>query len=149
MGKCQWDKWRGVDEFKERMDRLLEEALRDMARDLPGGQGFVWVPLADVFETPGALVARVELPGVAAADLVVEAADGELIVRGERPLDAEAQDAAYHLMERSHGAFARRFSLPPDADCAGISAVLLAGVLTVTVPRRARTAPGARRISVG
>ncbi len=149
MGKSQWDRWRGVGEFRERMDRLLEEAMRDMVSEMPSGPGFVWVPLADVFETATALVARVELPGVSSESLVVEAADGELVVRGERPLDAEAQDSAYHLMERSHGPFARRFPLPQDADPSAITAVLAEGVLTVTVPKRPRPRPGARRITVG
>lgn len=149
MGKSQWDKWRGMDEFRERMDRMLQEAMRDMVCETPGCAGFVWVPLADVFETPDALIARVELPGVEAQSLVVEAADGELIIRGERAQDAQAQEAAFHLMERTHGPFARRFPLPREADGEGITAVLKDGVLTVTVPKRARPRCGTLHVTIG
>lgn len=149
MGKSQWDRWRGMDEFRERMDKMLEEAMRDMLGSSAGAAGFVWVPLADVFETPEALIARVELPGVAAENLVVEAADGELVIRGERGQDTQIQEAAFHLMERSHGPFARRFPLPREADGAAISAVLKDGVLTITVPKRARSGTGVLRVTVG
>lgn len=149
MGKSQWNRWRGMGEFRERMDRMLEEAVRDMMSENTAGSGFVWVPLADVFETPEALVARVELPGVEAESLVVEAADGELVIRGERAQDAQAQEAAFHLMERSHGPFARRFPLPRGADGAAITAVLKDGVLTVTVPKRSRPQPGSLRVTIG
>mgnify|MGYP001810277593 CR=1 FL=1 len=149
MGKSQWDRWRGMGEFRERMDRMLEEAMRDMMGEAACGPGFVWVPLADVFETPEALVARVELPGVQPDDLVVEAADGELVIRGERAQDAQAQEAAFHLMERTHGPFARRFPLPREADGAAITAILKDGLLTVTVPKRARPQPGPLRVTIG
>lgn len=148
MGKSQWDRWRGMGEFRERMDRMLEEAMRDMLGEAAGA-GFVWVPLADVFETPEALIARVELPGVLAESLVVEADDGELVIRGERAQDVQAQEAAFHLMERTHGPFARRFPLPREADGAAITAVLKDGVLTVTVPKRTSRQPGSLRITVG
>ena len=40
-------------------------------------------------------------------------------------------------MERSYGAFRRTFELPAPIDSDAVSAELVAGVLTVTVPKRA------------
>jgi HSP20 family protein len=146
MGKSQWIQWRGVDEFREQMDRLLDAARQGMTQPGACGGGYVWVPLADVTETPQAFVARIELPGVAPGQVLVEVADGALVVRGERPSDCEDADTAYHLMERAHGAFARRFPLPEDADGEGIRAVLREGLLTVTVPKRSPAAPARRTL---
>ncbi len=151
MGKSQWVQWCGADEFREQMDRLLDAARQGMAPSGACGAGYVWVPLADVLETAQALVARIELPGVAPEQVLVEVADGALVVRGERPPDSvtrEDADTAYHLMERAHGAFARRFPLPDDADGEGISAVLREGLLTITVPRRSPAKPTRRTLSL-
>lgn len=146
MGKSQWTQWRGMDEFREQMDRMLDAARQGPS--LPGAScpGYVWMPLADITETAQALVVRIELPGVAPEQVLVEVADGALVVRGERPSDCEDADTAYHLMERAHGAFARRFPLPEDADGEGIRAVLREGLLTVTVPKRSPAAPARRTL---
>lgn len=149
MGKGQWVQWRGMDEFREQMDRLLDAARQELRRSGASCVGYVWVPPADVLETAQALVARIELPGVAQENLVVEVADGALVVRGERPPDREEAETAYHLMERAHGAFARRFPLPDDADGEGISAVLREGLLVITVPKRRRVGPVVRSVSLG
>jgi len=148
MGKSQWTQWRGMDEFREQMDRMLDAARQGPS--LPGAScpGYVWMPLADITETAQALVVRIELPGVAPEQVLVEVADGALVVRGERPSAALSEDAetVYHLMERAHGPFARRFPLPEDADGEGIRATLREGLLTVTVPRRRSALPVRRNL---
>jgi len=136
MGKSQWDAWRFRGEFREQMERFLEEA----GQGQPGG-AYLWTPLADVLETAQALVVLVELPGVAAGQVLVEIVDGDLVVRGERPFSREDPEPAYHVVERAHGAFARRFPLPAGVDGAGVSATLRDGLLTVTVPKRAPRTP--------
>lgn len=148
MGKGQWIQWRGTDEFREQMDRMLEAARQEPSQSGALGTGYVWVPLADVIETAQAFLARLELPGVAPEQVLVELAEGALIVRGERPPEHEEADTAYHLMERAHGTFARRFPLPADADGEGISAVLREGVLTITVPKRRPAIPARRCLIV-
>lgn len=153
MGKGQWNPWAGVDELRLRMDKLLEDALRDMTEAVNAGGGYLWSPQADVYETPTALVARLDVPGISADQLVLEWADGELLVRGERQADlgdnTQADTCAFLLMERTHGPFSRRFPLPQDADPEGITATLRDGVLTIIVPRRQRTNCGPRRVCVG
>jgi HSP20 family protein len=52
----------------------------------------------------------------------------------------------YHRVERGHGAFKRRFSVPVPIDTKGVSADLKEGVLTVTLPKSADAMP--RRIEV-
>jgi len=153
MGKGQWNPWAGVDELRQRMDKLLEDALRDMTEAANSGSGYLWSPPADVYETPTALVARLDLPGISADQLVLEWADGELLVRGERAADLcenpQTDECAFLLMERPHGPFSRRFPLPQDADPEGITATLRDGVLTIIVPRCQRPNSGPRRVCVG
>ena len=148
MGKSQWVQWRGMDEFREQMDRMLDAARQGPTLSGAACPGYVWMPLADITETAQALVVRIELPGVAPEQVLVEVADGALVVRGERPPDSCGEDAetAYHLIERAHGPFARRFPLPEGADGEGISANLREGLLTVTVPKRRSSLPARRTL---
>ncbi len=149
MGKGQWIQWRGVDEFREQMDRMLDVASQGPTLSGASCSGYVWTPLADITETAQALVVRIELPSVAPEQVLVEVADGALVVRGERPPDCvprEDADTVYHLMERAHGPFARRFPLPEDADGEGISATLREGLLAITVPKRRPALPVRRTL---
>jgi HSP20 family protein len=148
MGKSQWVQWQGMDEFREQMERMLDAARQGISPSTAPGAGYVWMPLADVLETAAGLVARIELPGVPPELVVVEIADGALVVRGERPTDREDAETAYHLLERAHGTFARRFPLPEDADGEKISATLREGLLTVTVPRRSPALPVRRTLEL-
>ena len=71
--------------------------------------------------------------------------DGTLTLEGRRqspPVPCER----YHRVERGHGAFRRRFSVPVPIDSQGVSADLKDGVLTVTLPKSADALP--RRIEV-
>jgi len=141
MGKGKWTPWSGVDEFRHQVERLLEEG---QAGAKLQAAGYVWAPLADVRETSEAIIAQVELPGIKADQVVVEIVDGDLVVRGERPYDRiqdsceagqETAEPVYHLIERAHGTFARRFPLPPGVDGDTVTASLSDGLLTVTVPK--------------
>lgn len=146
MGIGDRNPWPGGGEFRQQLERLFDEA---QARSRAVLRGYVWAPLADLVETPTAIIALVELPGVRQEDLVVEISDGDLLVRGERPFDREDPDAAYLLLERAHGTFARRFPLPPGVDSESITARLSEGVLTITVPKRAASIDPRSSIDVG
>jgi HSP20 family protein len=140
MGRGKWEPWRNLDEFRQQMERLFDEARN--AESQLGASGYVWAPLADVQETPQAVIARVELPGIRPEQVVVEFLDGDLVVRGERPFDrAESEEPSYIIMERAHGTFARRFAMPPGVDSTAITAVLSEGLLTVVVPKHCAKSP--------
>lgn len=141
MGKGKCSPWIGMDEFRQQVERLFEEGRAGLAAQ---GPGYVWAPLTDVRETAQAIIAQVELPGIKAEQVVVEIVDGDLVVRGERLCDRcteydedgqETAEPVYHLLERSHGTFARRFPLPPGVDGEAVTARLSEGLLTITVPK--------------
>jgi len=136
MGK--WNPWRDMDEFRQQVERLFDDARGTCGEP---ASGYVWTPRADVMETPQAVIAQVELPGVRPEQVVVEIVDGDLVVRGERNPDCGGEEPTYIIMERAHGTFARRFALPPGVDGAAISATLADGLLTVTIPKAVSQSP--------
>jgi HSP20 family protein len=120
-------------------------ALQEQLERLSGQETAGWTPPVDIFETAEAYLVTAELPGLRRSDIEVRYHDGHLILQGTRPsLDVPCE--RYHRVERGHGGFHRRFSLPSAVDAAGIVADLKDGVLTVTVPKAAGAGP--RRIDV-
>jgi HSP20 family protein len=73
-----------------------------------------WEAPIDVFETAEALTVLVALPGVVLDSITVTLNAGTLIVRGERPLPPELQNARILRMEIPYGNFERRIELPPE-----------------------------------
>jgi HSP20 family protein len=72
-----------------------------------------WEAPIDVFETDEALLILIAMPGVELDSITVTLNAGALIVRGERPLPSEMQQARILRMEIPYGHFERRIDLPP------------------------------------
>lgn len=71
-----------------------------------------WEPPVDMYENERELVVVVAMPGVAADRVQVVTENGELIVRGERPLPFAGRPLAVRHLEIPYGAFERRITLP-------------------------------------
>jgi HSP20 family protein len=102
-------------------------------------------PAADFYETAQGLVLRLELAGVAPADVSLSLAGHELVVRGRRlPPPPEGIRRFVHL-EMAFGSFERSFMLPIPVDPQRVEARYVDGVLEVSLPRKA---PQTRKIPV-
>jgi HSP20 family protein len=100
-------------------------------------------PPSDVTQEDRGIEITLEIPGMDAAALEVEAGDGWLAVRGHKKQERESRGGNYLLSERYFGTFERRFALPGDVDPDKARATFKDGVLTIHVPGR----PGAKRVS--
>ncbi len=93
----------------------------------------VWVPEADVEETPGGFVVTVALPGVDKADIRLEATEEGLVVSGRLRKDERAPSPC--RLERPRGEFLRRVRLPAEIKPASAKASYRNGVLRVEAAR--------------
>ncbi|HLD48635.1 MAG TPA: Hsp20/alpha crystallin family protein [Desulfobaccales bacterium] len=101
-------------------------------------------PAADFYENAQGLVLRLELAGVAAADVSLTLTGHELRVRGRRRPPAPEGIRRFVHLEIAFGIFERRFTLPIAVDPQGVEARYVDGVLEVHLPRKAhqtRTIP--------
>ncbi|TYG54471.1 hypothetical protein ES288_D09G192800v1 [Gossypium darwinii] len=100
-------------------------------------------------ETPEAHVFKADLPGLKKNEVKVEVEDGRVLcIRGEKSVEKEVSGGTWHRVERSSGAFVRRFRLPEDAKLDKLTACLERGVLTVTVPKKEHKHPPKRTIQI-
>ena len=105
-----------------------------------------WSPLVDVFEDNEGITLKVELPEVDANDIDIQLEGNALTLRGERKLENVDKKEGYHRVERSYGAFGRRFTLPSTVETGNVTAQSRDGVLRIFLPKKAETKP--RQIKV-
>jgi len=106
------------DEIKQVFDRFFNEDEGDQSNVVTSQ----WTPRVDVKEEDKRFVILADIPGVDPKDIEVSMDKGILTIRGERKTEAEQQNGKLTRIERSYGAFYRRFALPDSADAEGISA---------------------------
>lgn len=93
-----------------------------------------WTPAVDIAETADEYLINVELTEVRKDDVKISARDGVLTIEGQRPVEQPA-GLTYHRLERGHGSFARRFTLPEDVDADRIRAEHREGMLYLHLPK--------------
>lgn len=120
-----------------------------LQQELGRGDGYrqqVWQPAADVIEFADAYLVRLDIPGVAAADIEISTDRGSLSVSGERKPMELGEDAHLTRRERLNGRFERQFTLPDSSDIDSIRATSRDGILEVRIPKLAEVQP--RKIAV-
>jgi HSP20 family protein len=105
-----------------------------------------WAPRVDIKEEDQRFVIFVDVPGVDPASIEVSMEKSILSIKGERSAEKAEQNSRYTRVERAHGSFHRRFTLPDSADADNIVANGKHGVLEIVIPKKAETAP--RRITI-
>jgi HSP20 family protein len=130
--------------------RMMDALLRwDPFRGDWGGlrQSVEFVPRFDVKETKDAYVIDADLPGVKDEELDVSLSGNLLTISGQREEEHRDEGESYYAMERSHGSFARSFTMPDGVDAESVTADLKHGVLTVRIPKKPEVQP--KRIAIG
>jgi HSP20 family protein len=108
-----------------------------------------WSPLVDVFEDSEGITLKVELPEVDANDVDIQLEGNALTLRGERKLENADKRESYHRIERYHGAFSRRFTLPTTVEGGNVTAQSRDGVLRIFLPKKAETKPRQIKVQTG
>ena len=132
--------------LRDRMDDLFEDFLGEFPRWgvnplLPRRAH----PPVNLWEDETNLYAECEIPGIAMDDLELTVVDNELRIKGEWKGDA-VESATVHREERPTGQFTRVIRLPVEIDSDKVSAELVNGVLTITLPKSTEALP--RKIAV-
>jgi HSP20 family protein len=129
---ARWDPFPDLIRIQHGLERLASH----------GPQG--WAPAVDLCETNGAFIFTAELPGLSREQVRIDVHDNRLTLQGRR--EARVSCEQYHQVERGHGEFLRTFVLPQPVDGEAVTAELVDGVLTITVPKLPVEPP--RRVTV-
>ena len=128
MSLLRYEPWNGANVF-----RLFDSLATN---DPEIAEPREWQPRVDIVEFEGHYDIQADLPGINPNEVDITLENKQLSIRGERPLNAEAQKAQQRRLERPVGAFIRRFNLPQTADLENIQARSEHGVIHITIPKR-------------
>jgi len=129
---------------------LLNQLQRELERGTVEGSTATaeWAPAVDIKEETGRFVTHADIPGVKPEEIDVSMEDGVLTIKGEKKTEAETEKEGYKRVERTHGSFYRRFSLPDTANSDAISAASKHGVLEIVIPKREAVQPKKINVTV-
>ncbi len=131
-----------VRRFREEVDRLLSDFLGGFGTENLRGPGSM---PANVWEDKDNLYVEIELPGVREDKIDLSVSENALHIEVDRQSE-EAEGVTVHRRERSEGQTARSIKLPTEVNADEVTASLVDGVLTVTLPKSPLVKP--RKIKV-
>ena len=111
------------------------------------GSGLISAFRTDISDTGDAFVLECELPGFKKEDINISIEKDCLSINVERRLDNEEKKNNLVRRERFYGSFSRSFDVT-GINTDSIEAKYEDGVLTLTLPRIADTAPASRRLEI-
>ena len=105
----------------------------------------VFMPAADIYETPAGVLIRCDMPGVAEEDVEITLENRVLSVRGTQM--GQGKEGCETLSgEYLTGVYERSFGLSRDLDDSAVKARLKDGVLDIELPKAKEAQP--RRIKI-
>ncbi|WP_420427261.1 Hsp20/alpha crystallin family protein [Algiphilus sp.] len=143
MSVVRHDPWSLHRDLLQEMNRAFGRMQQD---DSSSGATADWVPPVDIEENQEQFTIYADVPGIDPQSIEVTLENGVLTLSGAREAQVEEKQLERRRVERAHGRFYRRFTLPDTADADNVTARGNNGVLEVVIPKRASSQP--RRISV-
>jgi HSP20 family protein len=137
----RWEPFRSLRWREDPFDDLVREFFRRPILE----NADVIEPAAEVAESDGEVIVKMEVPGVEKDQLQLMVADDRVTVRDEVHQESE-EKKNYYRQEIRYGAFQRSVPLPVEVDPAKASAKLKNGMVEITLPKSKH--PKAQEIKV-
>jgi len=134
--------WRLFDQLQYDMNR----AYTHKAKNEDNVAHSDWTPAVDIKEEDNQYLLIADIPGVNANEIDIQMDSNILSIKGERNSEFKNERNSYNRVERKHGVFYRRFTMPDDINAEGINAKCDNGVLIVSIPKQEAIKP--RKITI-
>jgi HSP20 family protein len=131
------------------VNRLFDDVFRGFGTGLPipnqFSNGERW-PNVEISDTEKEILVTAEIPGMEEKDIEVLLNDGVLTLKGEKR--SETEDKERQFSERFYGRFERRIPFGIEIEEDKVDARFKNGVLTITLPKSAKSQSQAKRIAI-
>jgi|GEM_PF-2949517 len=137
---------RWVDQFvRDIQTPPIAEQPAQPSAPAPEGEVTAWQPAIAVGETPTQFILQIELPGVPAADINLEATQTTLRIYGER---RRPDTTGPGQSEFRYGPFARTLQFAVAIDPHGITSDRQTGIVTLNIPKLAAQQPKTVKVTI-
>ncbi|WP_193195584.1 Hsp20/alpha crystallin family protein [Nostoc sp. MG11] len=140
------DPFREIDTLQRQMNRLFD---RLVSTDGEERTGFNFIPAAELKETDDAIHLRLEVPGLEAKDVNVEATPESVSISGERRYESKTEENGVTRSEFRYGKFQRVIPLPSLIQNDKVQAEYKNGILSLTLPKAESEKHRAVKVNVG
>lgn len=124
-----WQPFQEFNTVKQQLDQLFDEF--SSAEAAPT----TWTPAVSLIESEDALTLHVQLPGVNADNIDVQASREVIAISGDRTAPELGESEKLRRNEFRYGSFRRVVSLPVAIDPKNVTADYEAGILVLTLPK--------------
>lgn len=131
MALIRWQPFREMDSLQREMNRLFES----LSSKTQSEEGRVYIPPAEMEETPEAIDLKLEVPGMDAKDINIQVSAEAVSISGERKSVSRTNAEGQKCSEFSYGSFRRLISLPTRVQNTNVSAEYKEGILHLTLPK--------------
>lgn len=132
MALVRWSPARELDAIQREMNRLFDTSLPSwQGRDGLGE----YMPAAELDETDDAYQLKLEVPGIQANDLDIQATAENISISGERRSESKSEENGVTRSEFRYGSFKRTIPLPGRIDHQNIVADYKDGILHLSLPK--------------
>ena len=145
MSAVRYEPWNALNQLHHQINRIFDNQFDNEAGTSSAATAD-WVPPTDIEEYSDRFVLKLDVPGVNVHAIEITLDRGVLSISGQREQEAVANAVARRRVERVHGRFHRRFTLPDTVDATNVSASGRNGILEVVIPKQPKAQP--RRIEV-
>ena len=134
MALVYWNPRRETESLQHQIARLFEDALAPYSGEQKQ-EYFSIVPLAEMQETPEAIHLKLEIPGMEAKDIDIQATEKAVSISGERKFERNSEDQGETKSEFRYGRFERLIPLPARIQHTNVKAEYKDGILNLTLPK--------------
>ena len=142
MSLTHYNPWNLFDQLQHEVNR----ANAYQAKNEDSAIASDWSPAVDIKEEENQYLLIADIPGVSPNDIEIQMENNVLSIKGERNSELKKEHDGFKRIERKHGVFYRRFTLPEGVNAEAIEAKSDNGVLTVSIPKQEIVKP--RKITV-
>ncbi|HED35517.1 MAG TPA: Hsp20/alpha crystallin family protein [Gammaproteobacteria bacterium] len=144
MSLTHYNPWSLLDQLQHEMNRL--QPYTNKTEDNGDVVTSDWAPAVDIKEENDKYILVADIPGVDPENIDIHMENGILSIKGERNSELKTENEGFKRIERKHGVFYRRFTMPEGVNPDAIDAKSSNGVLTVSIPKQEAIKP--RKITV-
>jgi HSP20 family protein len=129
-----WQPFQELDTLRQQLDRAFDEFV---GNEPPSS--VTWTPSASVVDTGEDYLVSLQIPGVNADSIDVQASRKNLVISGERKTPEYSEGHRVLYNDVRYGTFRRVINLPTAIEHEQVNAHYDNGVLTVRLPKTAET----------
>lgn len=136
MGEKNFAKFFGREAEKSSSVQVEEKPKDEAGSEEEGFEGQLAI---DAYQTEDEILVKTPIAGVRPEDLDISVTDDVLTIKGERKRNEKIEEADYLVQECYWGSFSRSYILPMAVEAENAAASIKDGVLTVTIPKEAKS----------